>query len=440
MQVTKEQIDPCTVALDIQIEPEKVSSGFERAYREFSRYTSVPGFRPGKAPRKVLENFVNQERLRERVIEIVAGPAYQEALKQENIEPYAGLDPEVDFADLADGEPWQFKAVVPTAPQVTLGKVEEITVERPVYEVTDEDIDRQLDTMRGEHSRVEKVEGRGVEPGDVVIAEMSEQLEGQPPAEPKRTLVRVGENIPGFDEQILGQSIGEERTFTLRYPEDHQNTERAGKEATFTVRVESINQRVLPEATDEWVKETTGLESLQALRDTIRRAQEDQVKDLADRIAEGKILDQLIANSEIHFPGVMVRDEMQLEVQQLERELERQGVTYEQYLQATKMTDDQHRAQLEKSAEDRVKGFLARRELAKRENIEATRDEIAQEFTRLAMESRWSEEDAKRFIRDDAHRQQVANTVILKKLRGRLLELAQVKDVPASEAMAAAGS
>jgi trigger factor len=432
MQVTREQIDPCTVALDVKVEAEKVSSAFERAYREFGRYTNVPGFRPGKAPRKVLEQYIDQERLRERVMELVAGPAYQEALKQESVEPYT--DPEVDFSDLADGEPWQFKAVVPTAPLVKLGDVDKVSVERPVYEVTEEDVDRQLDILRGEHARVEKVEGRGVEPGDVVIAEMAEELEGEEqPTEPKRTLVRVGENIPGFDDEIMGQKPDEERTFKLRYPEDHQNPERAGKEATFRIRVESINHRVLPELTDTWVKETLGLDTVQALRDTIRRAQEDQAKEVADRIAEGRILDKLVETSEISFPGVMVRDEMQEEVHQLEHELENRKATYEDYLKSANLTEEQHRATLEKNAEDRVKGFLIIRELAKREGVEATRDDIAQEFTRLAMENRWSEEDAKRIIRDDSRRQQVANLVIRRKLRDRLMQLAKVKDVPATD-------
>lgn len=434
MQVTREQIDPCTVALDIQVEPEKVSAGFERAYREFGKYTSVPGFRPGKAPRKVLEQYVNQERLRERVLELVAGPAYQEALKQEAIEPYS--DPEVDFADLADGEAWQFKAVVPTAPQVTLGPIEEVSVERPVYEVTEEDVDKQVDVMRGEHARIEKVEGRGVQQGDMVIAEMSEEIAGaEAPTEPKRTLIRVGENIPGFDDAILGQEIGEEREFKLTYPEDHQNVERAGKEASFRVRVESINHRVLPEATDEWVKDTIGLESVQDLRDTIRKAQEGQMRDLSDRIAWSKIIEEMIARSEIAFPGVMVQDEMQKEVQHLEHELHNREATYEQYLESINMTPEQHRAALEKSAEDRVKEFLIVRELAKQEAVDASREEVAQEFTRLAVENRWSEEDARRMIRDESHRQEVVNMVIRRKVRERAMQLAKVTDVPAGEAV-----
>jgi trigger factor len=433
MQVTREQIDPCTVSLDIKIEAEKVSAAFERAYREFGRYTSVPGFRPGKAPRAVVEQYVDKERVLERVRELLAAPAYQEALKDEKVEAYD--DPEVDFADLADGQEWQFKAIVPTPPQVTLGSVDDIAIERPVYTVTDEDIDKQIDVMRAEHSRVEKVEGRPVQDGDVVIVEMSESLEGQEePSEPKRTLVRIGENIPGFDEQVIGMSTGDEKTFNLRYPEDHQNPERAGKEATFSVRIESINQKVLPNLTDEWVKETIGLDTIDALKETVRKAQEDQVKELSDRIGEGKILDELISKSEIHFPGVMVRNEMEQEIHQLEHELENRRVTYEDFLQSSGLTAEQHRANLEKGAEDRVKGFLVFRELAKQAGLEASKDEIAQEFTRLAMENRWSENDAKKIIRDEQKRQQVVNIVIRRKVRDLLLEKAKVKDVPAEEA------
>src|SRR5215831_8338039 len=126
MQVTKEQIDPCTVALDFEIESETVKKAFDRAYREFSTFTNVPGFRPGKAPRPMLERYVNQQRLQDRVKELVAAPAYRDALKQEEITPYT--DPEVEFSDLAQDKPWHFKAVVPMPPAVELGDYKKISV------------------------------------------------------------------------------------------------------------------------------------------------------------------------------------------------------------------------------------------------------------------------------------------------------------------------
>src|SRR5438132_1215845 len=155
MAETKEQENPCTLILDIEIEPEEVSKAFDRAYREFSGFTNVPGFRPGKAPRPMLEKFVNQERLRERVMEILAGPAYRDELKSREITPYT--DPEVEFGDLENGRPCQFKASVPLPPKVTLGDYSNISVERPVYKVTDEDVDREIDSIRNERARLEAV-------------------------------------------------------------------------------------------------------------------------------------------------------------------------------------------------------------------------------------------------------------------------------------------
>jgi trigger factor len=428
MQVTKEQIEPCTVALDIQVEPEIVSKAYERAYKDFGKFTNVPGFRPGKAPRAMLERYVNQEKLRERVMELVAAPAYREALQQENINPY--LDPEVEFSDLADGQPWQFKALVPTAPQITLGDLKGISVERPVYQVTDEDVTQQIDSLRNEHARLEKVEGRGVQPEDVIIAEMKVTVEGEePPTEPRRTLIRLGDNIPGFDDAVMGQQVDEERSFKLTYPEDYQDAEKAGKTADFEVRIASISRRVLPELTDEWVKGAMPFQTVEELKDAVRKAQEGRLKDLSDRVAESRIVEEIINRSTIAFPGAMTREEMQEEAEQLGQELQQRSLSYEQYLQMSGMTEEQHQARMAQTAEERVKTTLVLRELAKQENIEVAGEEMAEEFARIAATNNLSDEDARRLIRDERRRTAVANTVIRRKLRARLFEMAEVKDV-----------
>src|SRR2546423_1074525 len=223
MQVTKSEIEPRTVSLDITVDAEIVQKGFDRAYREFSNFTNVPGFRPGKAPKPMLARYVNQERLRERVMEIVAGPAYREALKQEEITPYT--DPDVEFSDLAEGQPWHFKAAVPLMPTVELGDYKTVEVERPVYTVDDEEVERQIEALREEYSKIQPVTARGVQDGDVVIAELAVTPEGAEPVEPRRSLLRpgAGNNIPGFDDAVSGQMPDEERSFELAYPDDFQD-------------------------------------------------------------------------------------------------------------------------------------------------------------------------------------------------------------------------
>src|SRR5258708_1621945 len=309
MQVTKEQVDPCTITLDVQIEPEVVGRAFDRAYREFGGFTNVPGFRPGKAPRAMLEKYVNEVRLKERVTELLAGPAYRDVLKQEDINPYT--DPEVEFSDLANGQPWQFKATVPLPPQVKLGDYSKISVERPVYKVTEEDIVSQIESMRNEQARLEVVTGRGVEMDDVIIAETAVTPEGGEPGEPRRTLIRLGNNIPGFDEAVLGQQADEERTFGLTYPDDYQEAELAGKNASFMVKVMSINRRVVPELNDEWVQGATAFKTVDELKKEVTQRLEETYKNLSEQVTEARIIEQIIKASTIDFPSVMVHEEME---------------------------------------------------------------------------------------------------------------------------------
>jgi trigger factor len=433
MQVTKEQIDPCTLSLDFEIEPEAVTKGFNRAYREFAEFTNVPGFRPGKAPRAMLERYVNQERLRERVMELLATPAYRDAITQESVTPYS--DPEVDFSDIADGKPWQFKATVPLPPKVTLGDYKTIEVERPIYTVTDVDIERQMENLRNEYARLNKIEGRPVQAGDVLIAETLVTSEGAENAEqePRRTLLRLGDNIPGFDDAVIGQQIDEERTFTLTYPEDYQDAEVAGKPATFRVKVLTINERIVPELTDEWVAEVTSFKTVAELREDFRKKAEKNVHSLSDQIAEGRIIQEIVKRSEISYPRLMVQQEMENDVEEFNYELEQRQMDYEQFLERSGKTAEQHHAELEAVAEERLKGLLALREIAQEQKIGVTNEEIDAEFHRLAAENEVGDEELQRVMREDRRRVQVSNLVVKRKLRDYLFATVTVKDVPATE-------
>lgn len=430
MQVTKEQVDPCTVALDIKIEPDIVSKAFGQAYREFGQFTNVPGFRPGKAPRRMVERYVNQEKVRERVMELVAAPAYREALTDEELTPYA--EPDVEFSDLADGQPWQFKAVVPLPPHVELGAYDDLSVERPIFDISDQDIDRQIESIRSEYSRMEKVDDRGVQQGDVLIAEMIETIEGhEPPAAPRRTLIRVGESIPGFDDRIIGIKPDEERSFDLQYPQDHQDADRAGKKAEFTVKVATINQRVLPEVTDEWVGQVTPYKTVEELTTGIRETQQEQAKDLSDRVVESRIVEELIKRSKVEFPQVMVQDEMQNEAHELSHELDNRKMSYEEYLEASGQTEEQNRAKMQASAIDRVKSILVLSEVAKKLGLEVNDEELSEELARIIVENKLSDEDGRNLVRDDRRRTQVTNILIKRKLREHLFEIVKIVDVPA---------
>ena len=430
MQVTKTEIEPRTVSLDITVDAPIVQKGFDRAYREFSNFTNVPGFRPGKAPKAMLARYVNHERLRERVMEIIAGPAYREALDQEKITAYS--DPEVEFSDLAEGQSWQFKAAVPLPPTVELGDYKTVEVERPVYTVDEEEVNRQIEALREEYGKIQPVSGRGIQDGDVVIAELAVTPEGGEPAEPRRSLLRPGSgnNIPGFDDAVRGQMPDEERTFELTYPEDFQEAELAGKKAAFSVKVLSINERVLPEVTDSWVKEIGAFDSVEALRSDMRARLEQGYADLSARITESRILEEIIKRSKIEFPSAMVQMEMEEEARDLGQDLQKRGLTYESYLQQVGLTEDQHRERMAATSVQRVQTYLALREIARAENMSVSDEEIEAELDNLLEGTEIDEEEEESIRASAGMKNRLANRLLQSRLRDFLLTTAKIKDVP----------
>ena len=243
MQVTAEHPDPCTVVLDINVDEQRVTRAFEITYKEFGRYANVPGFRPGKAPRAIVQRYVNAEKVRQQALEKIIRESYLEAIQSEAITPYR--DPHIETTDLEDKKPYFYKAVVPLEPQVTLGDYTNLAVDKPVYKVTETLLENRLNALREERARLERVADRGVQAGDILIVEQQVKVEGDEsdPGLPRRQLVQLGNNVPGYDEAILGMEIGEERTFELTYPEDFEEANKQGKQATFTIKLSSISAK-----------------------------------------------------------------------------------------------------------------------------------------------------------------------------------------------------
>lgn len=433
MQVTREEIEPCTVSLTISVDADAVDRGYARAYREFAAVTNVPGFRPGKAPRAVLERYLDKSRVDERVAEVVASQAYRDALRQEQLQAYD--DPEVEFDELKPGAPWQFKAVVSLPPRVELGDLEGVRVERPVYTPTDEDVDREIDRIRENAARMETVEGRPVQAGDWVIGDLAIQVEGlDEPAEPRRSLIRLGGNIPGFDEAIIGQNIGEERVFTLTYPEDYQEADRAGKQATFTLTVTSIREKRLPEVNDEWARQVSDSGTVQELRDAVRSVLQSRADDLSEDVVQARIVQALLDRSKIEYPVLLLKRQAAADLKDLEQRLQDAGVTYQQFLEAEGLTEEQHRERVAEAADRRVKTRLLLQELARVKELGVSEQEIDGEFQRLFADADPADKSVRRITQSDQQREHVANLVIQRKLRDCLKSIATIVDAPATPA------
>ncbi len=411
MQVTADQTNPCTVVLDITVDEPQVSRAFDVSFREFSRYVNVPGFRPGKAPRVLVEKYVDMSRVRQHTLERLIRDSYPGALSEQDLKPYR--DPQIEPTDLEDKKPFTYRATVPLEPKVELGPYKGLTVEKPVFTIAESDVESRLTSFRTDKARLERVTDRGIGDGDVVIVEHEIKLEeADEPEAPRRQLVYIGNNIPGYDEQVMGMMPDDEKTFDITYPEDFEEEARRGKNATYQVKVLSISARTLPELNDEFAKEIGSVETVDALRDLVRERLEADAIRVSDEIAEQRLIEKVLEGSTVHFPDILVREELQDKLRQLGEELHRSNMTYDQYLQRVNQSAEQHQAQLAAQASEQIRALLALREIAIAEQLQADNAAIDAEFDRLAEQGTIPEETIVEYRTDDRRRLQIANALI----------------------------
>lgn len=425
MQVTSQELNPCKIELKIEVEPERVAQAFDDMYKEFAKVTKVPGFRPGKAPRAILEKYVTEEAVRREVADVLITEAYSQAIEQEKIEPYAA--PEVNMEQLEEGKPLIFKAEVPLPPKVELGDYKGIEVEKPKTEITDEDVDAELTYMQERRTTAEKVEDRGIQENDIAIAETSSTIEGQEPIPPKRSLVQIGQNVAGFDEQIMGLKAGERKTFELTYPEDHENKDVAGKKATFDVSIESIRERIVPELNDEFAKQIGEFETMDQLREDIKQHLITAKEEAAESEVEHKIIDEIINRSQVHVPDVLVNHEVGHDLEDIQKNLDKQGMTIERYLAGVGKTKEDFLKDITEGAEKRVKGGLVMGEVSDKEDIDVTDEEVEAEIERMAEDSKATKDAVEAYIETRGGRTMLKNSMLNKKIMDYLKSVSRIK-------------
>ena len=418
MQVTKEALDPCQVALTIEVEPGKVVVAVDRAYREYSKYVSVPGFRKGKAPMSFVRQRVPESDVRQRAAEILVEPAYADAIKQEDVIPFAQPKLELLQLDLTE-KPFIFKAVVPLAPEVTLGEYKGLSVERRQYELTDENVETQLQKMRERAADYPKVE-RPVQMGDLVVADLSALTDLRPEAaEARPTMIEIGaDNIPGFDEQVIGLNISDEKSFTLSYPSDYPDAELAGEEAEFTITVNEVHEKVVPELNDDLAKKLSNdrFETLDALRAEIKADLGKSVNASAESDTDSNLIDQIIAKSTIKFPPVLVEAEVEDDAKELLARLERQGIELEEYLEQVGQTREQIMANFASAAVKRIQIGLLLGKVAEQENLSLTDADLNAALAERAAQERTSPAAIRAVLESNGGLEGMANRAQAKKV------------------------
>lgn len=432
MQVTQEPLEPCQVALTIEVEPDKVVHAVDRAYREYAKYVAVPGFRKGKAPMNFVRQRVPESEVRQRTAELLVEPAYAAALEQEKIEPYA--PPKLELVQLDLGEkPFIFKAVVPLAPQVELGSYTGLAVERSQYEMTPDDVEKQLERLRERAADYPKVE-RPAEMGDLVIADVAALVESRPDAaDPRPTMLELGaDNIPGFDAQIVGMNAGDTKTFALTYPPDYAEEDLAGLDAEFTVTAKEVRAKEIPPLDDDLAKKISNgkIETLDALRADLESDMRRTLTDSAEREAEGKLVDQIVQNATVKFPPVLVEAEVDDDVKDLLARLEGEKVSLEDYLEQTGKTREQLLVEIQGVAQKRITVGLVLGEIARRENLALTDADLDAELAARAEAQRTTPAAMRAFLESNNQMEATRNRAQTKKVLDFLRAAAIITDKP----------
>ncbi len=386
MKTEVEKLEGNRVKLKVEVPSQVLDGALKRTYKDLSQRLFVPGFRKGKIPQKVIDAQVGRDTVVARAAEDVINTRYPEALVRSGIEPIE--QPEVNVVRAEAGQDLVFEADVEVKPEAKLGEYKNLEVVVPSPEATETDIDQQIDILRQRYARLEVVEDRPLEEGDYALIDYSGQIEGAEfeggSAEDYMVEIGSGMLLKGLEEGLIGMKKGESRTIELDMPEDFHNKDLAGKKGTFEVTLKEIKQKVLPDVDDEFVSESTEHDTVAELREDLGKKME-LVKRAQSRVqAESVILDELTKNAEVEVSDKLVDFEVDNMLDEMSRNLRRQGTTLDEYLKMTGSTLDKVREEFREDAEKRIKRELAIIAVAKAENITVSQEELDGEIAAIA--------------------------------------------------------
>ena len=384
--VSKNNTATNKVELEIKVSAEDFDKACDKVYKRRVKRIEIPGFRKGKAPRKTIEKLYGEGFFFEEAVNDLYPEAVRSAVEEAGIEIVC--PPSVDVAELSKENGVTFKAVCTTKPEVSIKDYKGIKASKEVKEVTDEDITAEIDRLRNRNARTITVEDRPAENGDSVVIDFEGfvddvAFEGGK-AEKFNLTLGSGQFIPGFEDQIVGHNAGDAFDVNVTFPEDYHAEELKGKPAVFKVVLHEINAKELPEVADEFSKKVSDFDTLDALKEDIRKRLAEANEKTASDAFENKLIDTVIENLEGEIPEEMYEVQIDEMIRDFEYRLNQQGLELNMYLQYTGMNRDSFRKTFEAQAQRRVKVRLALEKIVELEKIEATEEEIEKEYARLA--------------------------------------------------------
>lgn len=427
MNVTTEKIENHKVVLTIEVPAEELDKGIKAACKSLANRVNIPGFRKGKAPRRILEMNIGKEAILDEAFDRVAQKAFDEALKQENLDPVDR--PQVDIVTLEEGKDVVFKATITPVPEVTLGEYKGLKVAKDAVEVKDEQVEEQVKNILNHHAKmVDAEEGATVANDDFITLDFKGEVDGVAFAggEGKDYPLQIGSHsfIDTFEDQLVGLKVGEEKDVNVTFPEEYHAKDLAGKAAVFHCKINSIKHKEMPELTDELVKASTSYESIEDMKAKLRENIEKNAQREADTKRRNEILKQATDNITVDIPEVMVENRVSNMIQELSVNLENQGMNLDAYLKYANMDMAKLREQYKESAAIAVKTDLMLDAVAKAEDIKVENADINAEIALLAATYGTTPQEVSKIIKKNHSIGNLVATVLHKKAANFIIDSA----------------
>lgn len=418
MKVTVENGENQQVTLTIEVEAAEVSKAVERACKRLANRVNIPGFRKGKAPRMIVERHVGKDAVMQEAFDLVAPKAFGDALEEQKIDPVTR--PNIDIVTLEEGKDLVFKATVTPRPEVKLGEYKGLKVEKAAVEIKDEDVEKQLKNFQDRQGKmVDAPEGAAVADGDFTTLDFEGFVDGEAFEGGKGTdyplQIGSGSFIPGFEEQLIGAKIGEEKEVNVKFPEEYHAKELAGKDATFKCTVRSIKQKELPAIDDELAKKVSTFETLDELKADIRKNLQENAERKAENDQKSAAIEQATNNITVDIPAVMIDNRVTSMIQEMAMRLEQQGMKLEQYLQYAGTDIAKIREDYRETAEKNVKTDLMLEEVAKAEGIKVEAKDLDAEVAAMAAAYGATPKQVQKIIKEQGRIGDLAASVLRKK-------------------------
>lgn len=386
MKAIIKETEKNSVTLEITVDNKKFEEALEKAYKKNVKHIQLPGFRKGKAPRKMIEKYYGEGVFYEDAINFVCPTAFEDAVEELKIEPVDR--PEIDIVKIGDDEPFVFSAKVTVKPEFELPEYKGVKLDKIEHKVLMADVDREIEKMREQNARLVTVDNSAIKSGDIAVIDYEGFIDDVPfeggKGENHSLEIGSGQFIPGFEEQLEGKKADDELDVTVNFPEDYHAEDLKGKKAVFKVKIHNVQKKELPKKDDEFAKDVSEFDTFEELRDDVKKKLEEDAQTKTKREKEDKVLEIIAEGTEIEIPDCMIDEQIDKMVQDFGYRISQQGLSLEQYTQYTGLTLDSMREQFREGAAKSVKSNLILEKVANAENIEATDEDVEAEINKMA--------------------------------------------------------